>query len=173
MWLAQSYSMGPRLLIGVSSEAFRLVLRSHCTSGSCGFKGPRSMPFQKVPFEMRNVVGQSIQDAGQPRLDGRFPVSRVCPGCQSGAFRSVRPRDFVAFGWDRVCKGCGTRYSPPTPRWAGFAFILMGIPLMAVGGFGVVVHLAKWNVANIPALTCEGLLGSLASWRSCEASRVF
>src|SRR5262245_32764724 len=46
---------------------------------------------------------------------GVLPVGVVCPHCGEAKFRQVRPQRLVAFGWDRLCKACGTRYAPPTP----------------------------------------------------------
>jgi hypothetical protein len=38
----------------------------------------------------------------------------------------VKPDRLVAFADDRVCKSCGTRYTPPTPKWAGVLLIVIG-----------------------------------------------
>ncbi len=39
----------------------------------------------------------------------------------------------VAFVNDRICKVCKTRYAPPTPRWAGTIFVLIGYSMVAGG----------------------------------------
>jgi hypothetical protein len=87
-------------------------------------------------------------------------VSSTCPSCGGGEFRSVRPERWIAFTWDRVCKSCGTRYTPPTPRWAGLVFILIGLPLAGLGLFGAILGLAGGNPF---ALACEGALGLLGA----------
>lgn len=106
-------------------------------------------------------------DSGDERTVGRdsgggtgpFPVSVACPKCGSGEFKVVKPEAFVAFRWDRVCKACGTRYTPPTPRWAGVVFVLVGLLLATFGAFAVVTGLLRGNPLSIPAMTCEGFLG--------------
>jgi hypothetical protein len=100
------------------------------------------------------------------------PVSRVCPRCGGVSFRSVRPKGMIAFGWDRVCKGCGTQYTPPTPRWAGIAFVILGLPLTAFGGVSIALRVGSGNVLGIPAMACEGfvaVLGVLAVVRGIRS----
>lgn len=89
---------------------------------------------------------------------GPFPVGTACPKCAAGEYRVVKPEAFVAFRWDRVCKACGTRYTPPTPMWAGGAFILLGLVLAVIGGVSVVFRLRDPNPIGIPAMACEGFL---------------
>jgi hypothetical protein len=63
-----------------------------------------------------------------------YPVSPVCPQCgEATRFETRRPKGFVAFTNDRVCKVCGTRYTPPTPRWAGAVWVVAGLFLVAAG----------------------------------------
>ena len=45
-------------------------------------------------------------------------------------FKRVKPASDLAFTWDRVCKDCGTRYTPPTPRWARVLFAVVGIGIL-------------------------------------------
>lgn len=97
--------------------------------------------------------------APAPHPRGPFPVAKVCPKCGSEKCKLERPLGWIAFKWDRVCKECGTRYTPPTPAWAGVVFILAGLPLAGLGVVSVVLHLARGNPLGIPAMTCEGLLG--------------
>lgn len=63
----------------------------------------------------------------------KYRVSTVCPSCGQTAFKKTRPKAAVAFASDRICKACGTRYTPPTPRWAAAVFVLVGLPLAALG----------------------------------------
>jgi hypothetical protein len=110
------------------------------------------------------VTGEAAISEGQrqPRRPaparGPYPISKVCPDCGGSEYRTERPTRWIAFMQDRVCESCGTRYTPPTPRWAGIVFILVGVLLAAFGLFGVVAGLARGNPAP---LACEGLLGVL------------
>ncbi len=56
----------------------------------------------------------------------KYPISSVCPDCGGGEYKKWQSEEFVAFTLDRVCKACGTRYTPPTPAWAAVLFILIG-----------------------------------------------
>ncbi|HZY90422.1 MAG TPA: hypothetical protein VFE78_36710, partial [Gemmataceae bacterium] len=80
-------------------------------------------------------------------------MSRVCPDCGHAGFKGVRPNRLIAFTWDRVCKECGTRYTPPTPVWAGVVFILAGLPLVLVGLLALLGQLARPNPLG---LACSG-----------------
>ena len=55
-----------------------------------------------------------------------YPVSALCPNCGSGDYRTVDPDRTIAYVSDRVCRGCGTRYTPLTPRWAAILFCIVG-----------------------------------------------
>lgn len=55
-----------------------------------------------------------------------FPVGETCPGCGSTSFTRVPPERWVAFAKDRICNGCGMRYTPPTPVWAAIIFLVLG-----------------------------------------------
>jgi hypothetical protein len=57
---------------------------------------------------------------------GPFPNSEVCPKCSSANYRRVRPVAQLAWKWDRVCRECETRFTPPVPRWGGFLYIFVG-----------------------------------------------
>lgn len=92
----------------------------------------------------------------------KYPVGRVCPACRNPEYKQVRPDRWIAFTWDRVCKSCGIRYTPPTPLWAGVVFILAGLPFAAFGLFGVIVGLARGNPLPIACEGALGLLGALA-----------
>jgi len=90
----------------------------------------------------------------------KYAVGIVCPACQSPEYKQVRPDRWITFTWDRVCKSCGIRYTPPTPLWAGVVFIFAGLPLAAFGLFEVIVGLARGNPLPI---ACEGVLGLLGA----------
>jgi hypothetical protein len=79
-----------------------------------------------------------------------YPLSNKCPNCGSDKFTRERPQAWIAFAWDRVCSECNMRYTPPTPLWAAFVFIGVGLLLL---GFGVVGLLSR----DI----CVGLIGLL------------
>lgn len=83
-----------------------------------------------------------------------------------------RPERLVAFAHDRVCNSCNTRYTPPTPGWAGIVFILIGLPLAGFGVFAVIARVASGNPLGIPAMAVEALLafaGLLATVQGIRA----
>lgn len=83
----------------------------------------------------------------------------------------MEPENYVAFASDRICKKCGTRYTPPTPRWAGVLFLICGLFLIAVAGYFVIdfVNIAKEHDKLTrrrlfaPVLYC-GIPGIAALW---------
>jgi hypothetical protein len=88
-----------------------------------------------------------------------FPISKVCPRCGSKEYTSRKPKEFVAFANDRVCKVCLTRYSPPPPVWGGIVFVLCGLALPILGC--VLIYLlfgvpTNDNPFNILGLVCGG-----------------
>jgi hypothetical protein len=89
---------------------------------------------------------------------GPYPVSKVCPQCGHTEFRQTRPESWVAFGWDRICKSCNTRYTPPTPVWAGVVFILAGLPLAGMGLL-TLIGITLSGPVGLPNLLCWGPLG--------------
>ena len=54
------------------------------------------------------------------------PSSTRAPGAASPRRAGGPPTSTVAFAKDRVCKDCGTRYSPPTPLWASLVLVVLG-----------------------------------------------
>jgi len=89
---------------------------------------------------------------------GSYPVSNVCPKCGNAAFKKRKPDKWIAFTADRVCTACQTRYTPPTPSWAGVVFMLVGLVLAGVGFLGVIIGLLR-GAAGVPAMLCEGSVG--------------
>lgn len=73
----------------------------------------------------------------------KFPISRKCPKCQGIDFKRVKPETRIAFTDDRVCKSCGTRYTPPTPLWAAVLFIVIGACILVVDIFAFWVGLVR------------------------------
>jgi hypothetical protein len=90
-----------------------------------------------------------------------YPISAVCPKCGSLEYGKRRPEKWITFISDRVCKACGTRYTPPTPAWAGVIFIIAGLLLGGFGAISVFFHFMSANPLGIPAMACEGFLGFL------------
>jgi hypothetical protein len=71
----------------------------------------------------------------------------ICPKCNSTKTRAVKPKQGLSepmlIVYDRMCKDCGHRFTPPMPRWAPFILILLGGSLTAFG----VVYLAGFIVS--------------------------
>lgn len=70
-----------------------------------------------------------------------------------------RPETWVAFTSDRVCKACGTRYTPPTPVWAGILFIVGGLLLAGFGALSIIGELLSRTPASCLGTVCSGLFG--------------
>ena len=64
-----------------------------------------------------------------------------------------KPKHLVAFAADRVCKGCLTRYSPPTPLWGGVVF-LISTGIFGLLGFFLIGLLFG---PSLLGLACEGV----------------
>ena len=78
------------------------------------------------------------------------PISTVCPSCGAGEYRRIDADTPVSFQYDRECKNCGTRYTPPTPRWAGKVFcILSVIGFVAMVVLVVLRFMGTWD--RVPA----------------------
>ncbi|HEY7314405.1 MAG TPA: hypothetical protein VH643_33970 [Gemmataceae bacterium] len=86
----------------------------------------------------------------------KFPISRVCPQCGGKEYSLRKPKTFVAFTADRVCKACLTRYSPPTPPWGGVMFLLAA-PVLGLLGFVLIALLV--GPFTLLGLACDGVLG--------------
>jgi hypothetical protein len=62
----------------------------------------------------------------------KYAIGKVCPRCGQTAFKRVEPEG-IAFTWDRICRTCLTRYTPPTPLWAAVVFVALGVALLIIG----------------------------------------
>lgn len=91
-----------------------------------------------------------------PRGTGPYPISSVCPRCTNTTYRVVKAQSFIAFRWDRVCKACHTRYTLPTPLWAGVLFLVVGFSLAGLGVFSLAVVAVDGGCP-----VCEGFFGFL------------
>jgi len=81
---------------------------------------------------VREHYERKQQARARPPQPGKYAVGRLCPACGHEAFDRVRPNRWIAYGSDRLCRRCGTRYIPPTPVWAGLAFLLVGLSLLGI-----------------------------------------
>lgn len=90
-----------------------------------------------------------------------YPVSPACPKCGRSEYRTRRPEAAIAFRDDRVCKACNTRYTPPTPGWAAGVFILIGVPLVGIGGLVFLSVALGGESANPVGLLLPGFFGLL------------
>jgi len=88
----------------------------------------------------------------------KYPISNVCPKCESAQYKTCRSEELIAFASDRICTSCGTRYVPPTPRWAGVIFIIIGLIMVAFAPFAILTRISVFNLLGVPA----GLFGLLA-----------
>ena len=74
--------------------------------------------------------------------EGQYPLSETCPKCGSSEFKKVAPPG-LALVYDRLCRACGTRYTPPAPPALiaaqlplGAVLVLLGLGLVALTIFG-------------------------------------
>jgi len=111
-----------------------------------------------------NKAAKRARRAAEERDDrrsgsSRHPISKVCPGCGHDTYEKRRSKAWVAFTDDRICKKCGTRYTPPTPLWAALVFIIGGF-LVAVAGLGMLVlQLRSLNFGPIELGIAAVLIG--------------
>ena len=97
--------------------------------------------------------------------NGPFPLGKVCPSCGSREYTRVAAKATISFASDRVCKGCGTRYTPPTPLWANIVFIVIGGAMtLAFGLVCIPIALALYNsgARNAPTASPMGLMCPLS-----------
>jgi hypothetical protein len=98
-------------------------------------------PDSDLAKEVRRERGTAQQAKTQAAVSHGvmvYPVNEVCPKCGKSEFTRQRPQGWVSFAWDRVCKDCGTVYSPPTPLWAAIVFIVVGVLLFGAGAISVI-----------------------------------
>jgi hypothetical protein len=88
-------------------------------------------------------------------------VSVVCPKCGGAEFQPTRPDGWLAYAQDRICTGCGTRYTPPTPRWAAFTFVGLGTVMATGGVMGLLARVALGSEFGLAGVVGEGLIGVL------------
>lgn len=86
-----------------------------------------------------------------------YPIAKICPKCGGTTYDKKAPGGFMpAFTMDRVCKNCGTRYTPPTPAWAAIVFIVIGAILALGAGLAILVSIQAPK--GMPP-ACEIVLG--------------
>lgn len=145
------------------------------TCETCGRTLPIPEELPKEDFSPPQTLRRAepvMRSHAQPGTRN-YPISRVCPNCGHAEYKSRRPERFVAFTWDRVCKACETRYTPPTPIWAAVIFLLIGFLLAGFGFFSVLIRIIRGNVLGIPAMACEGFLGVFGILAIVQGLRAF
>jgi RNA polymerase subunit RPABC4/transcription elongation factor Spt4 len=85
----------------------------------------------------------------------KLPISKACPNCGNSEFSRQKSKRFVAFAPDRICAQCETRYTPPTPVWAGLLFIFAAIALPVLGF--VLITVVLGHPFSVLGLVCEGV----------------
>jgi hypothetical protein len=87
-----------------------------------------------------------------------YPISATCPQGGGTEYTRRKPKRLVAFVSDRVCRACNTRYTPPTPVWAGVLFLPGGLTLPFLG---LVLTNLPVDPFSIAGLICEGAIAAL------------
>jgi uncharacterized protein (DUF983 family) len=96
---------------------------------------------------------------GKVQINTMYVVSRRCPKCESEEFKRVKAKS-LAFTDDRVCKACGTRYTPPTPAWGRALFAVVGFGFL-VGGIAGAVALSQEEAPAYNQIAWAVFLGVL------------
>ncbi|PHS03222.1 MAG: hypothetical protein COA78_18600 [Blastopirellula sp.] len=92
-------------------------------------------------------------------------ISKACPKCESSAFKTVRPENWVAFKNDHICLDCNTRYSLPTPIWASLTFLALGLFILVACIVSISLRFRSENQTNIVGAIPEfglAIIGLLA-----------
>jgi hypothetical protein len=87
-----------------------------------------------------------------------YPINATCPQCGGTEYTRRKPNRLVAFVSDRVCRACNTRYTPPTPVWAGILLLLAGLTLPFLG---LVLTSLLVHPFSIAGLVWEGVIAAL------------
>jgi hypothetical protein len=123
----------------------------------CGKPGGLMSPEEAIEDAVPSEQGTTQQRPKAPHA-----TSHSCPACGGLEFRSVRPDRWVAFGLDRVCKNCNTRYIPPTPVWGGVVMIGLGVVLVLVGVIGGILTVIAGDLGGFLCVCFPAILGCLA-----------
>ncbi len=59
------------------------------------------------------------------------PLCHACPRCGSKVAKKTRSNRLVSFSGDRRCLRCGKTYTPPTPKWVAWVFVVTGVLVLA------------------------------------------
>ncbi len=85
-------------------------------------------------------------------------ISKVCPSCGSGNYSTTRPKGWVTFSEDRICKSCNTRYSPPTPWWAAILLMCIGGVLTIGCAASLMLRFTSGRLPNFVGAVPEAVL---------------
>lgn len=97
----------------------------------------------------------------RPLITSPNPICRVCPQCGRDEYRRVKADTRIAFTDDRICRSCGCRYTPPTPVWASFVFVIVGLLLLLGSLASLLVSVGFGEYAGVFGSIIGVLLGSL------------
>ena len=69
----------------------------------------------------------------------------ICPNCGSTRFKRVASLS-AHFVYDRICRDCSSRYTPPTPKWMAIVGIITGAGIgTIVSVFAACLLWSFWN----------------------------
>lgn len=102
----------------------------------------KDSPFSSLPSAP--IPSQGVTPLPLPKPAGPWLLGWTCPRCGGLEYRGVKSQRYIAFSSDRICLACGTRYSPPTPRWAGVVFMIGGFAIALVCGFFAISVVAEF-----------------------------
>lgn len=124
-----------------------------------------------VSHRIRNRAASTLPNrkAGMAVLLRNRSGQLACNNCGHTEFSRVKPSGGAAFANDYVCEKCRTRFSAPTPVWAAFLFMILGLPLTCLGAFWLYANLSSGNPVAIGIGGGIFFLGITSFWKGMQS----
>jgi len=137
------------VLEGRFCDGCRHAVHDKCIKPEEERTGEGHCPACGAENKLAAAVAHAEESRRQAVLRGpeAYPVSKLCPQCGGTDYKQRRPKKWIAFIQDRECTKCQTRYTPPTPVWAGVVFIMTGVGLLGWIGLGLFLSWAAGRPA--------------------------
>lgn len=73
-----------------------------------------------------------------------YPIARNCPECGETGYRRPSEDDAAFILYDRICRACGTRYTPPVPLWMCRTVVGVGQAMVAASALFALLMFAGY-----------------------------